>query len=243
MGRLPDGGQVDKMLTVVEDINPQQPDRWQDAAKIVVCQIFDSVDKVLGHVSTFSNSEENRRIVSSAGVDSIDEKLNNILEGLHLLDIQFEGMLNNLKWFSSDSMYWVEEWRILGSIAAAAGIQNSDLMKNALDAQMAKHPDFGNSASAGVLDSWMLREEITQTLIRKQTDYGPENISRFGLDGLLVRCHDKIARLKNLHLFRGGESANESVTDTYLDIIGYSAIGMMWERGWFLLPLINDSRK
>lgn len=138
-------------------------------------------------------------------------------------------------------MYWVEEWRILGSIAAAAGIANSDLMKNALAAQMAKHPDFDKSASASVLDSWMLREEITQTLIRKQTDYGPENIRRFGLDGLLVRCHDKIARLKNLHLFRDGESANESVTDTYLDIIGYSAIGMMWERGWFLLPLVKES--
>jgi hypothetical protein len=229
------------MMTVVEDLNPQHPRRWQDAAKIVVCQIFDSVDKSLEHISNFSDSEEMARIVSSAGVDKIDEKLNNILEGLHLLDIQFEGMLNNFKYFSSDSMYWVEEWRILGSIAAAAGIANSDLMKNALAAQMAKHPDFDKSASASVLDSWMLREEITQTLIRKQTDYGPENIRRFGLDGLLVRCHDKIARLKNLHLFRDGESANESVTDTYLDIIGYSAIGMMWERGWFLLPLVKES--
>ncbi len=229
------------MMTVVEDLNPQHPRRWQDAAKIVVCQIFDSVDKSLEHISNFSDSEEMARIVSSAGVDKIDEKLNNILEGLHLLDIQFEGMLNNFKYFSSDSMYWVEEWRILGSIAAAAGIANSDLMKNALAAQMTKHPDFDKSASASVLDSWMLREEITQTLIRKQTDYGPENIRRFGLDGLLVRCHDKIARLKNLHLFRDGESANESVTDTYLDIIGYSAIGMMWERGWFLLPLVKES--
>jgi hypothetical protein len=57
----------------------------------------------------------------------------------------------------------------------------------------------------------------------------------------LVRCHDKMARLKNLQLSRGGAAQNESVADTYLDIIGYSAIGMMWERGWFLLDLTETN--
>jgi hypothetical protein len=31
------------MLTVVEEMNPQEPGRWQDAAQIVVSGIFDSV--------------------------------------------------------------------------------------------------------------------------------------------------------------------------------------------------------
>jgi len=78
--------------------------------------------------------------------------------------------------------------------------------------------------------------EVHATLVRKQQDYGPENIKRFGRQGLLIRLHDKVARLENLD---GGGRApeNESVRDTFLDITGYCAIGIMWERREFLLPL------
>jgi hypothetical protein len=80
--------------------------------------------------------------------------------------------------------------------------------------------------------------EVTETLIRKQRDYGPENIRRFGRQGLMVRMHDKIARQENLTA-TGHTPSNESIADTYLDIVGYSAIGIMWERREFLLPLTN----
>jgi hypothetical protein len=223
-------------MTVVEDLNPEQPLRWQDAAKIVVCDIFDSTEPVLNHLSSFPTVGR-RRVYSSTGPVEKDENLELVLEGLGLLDTQFEGMLNNYKFFDSDDYYWIEEWTNLGAIAAAAGIKNGDLMLNVGSPQLVGHPEFMKSASAGVFDSWMLREEVTATLIKKQMDYGPENISRFGRQGLLVRCHDKLARLRNLHIVRQGQASNESVTDTYLDIVGYSAIGMMWERGWFLLPL------
>lgn len=86
--------------------------------------------------------------------------------------------------------------------------------------------DFGGLTSGGV----------TATLIRKQRDYGHENIARFGRQGLMVRLHDKVARLENL-LASGRHPENESIEDTLLDIVGYSAIGMMWENGIFLLPL------
>lgn len=79
-------------------------------------------------------------------------------------------------------------------------------------------------------------ESVQQTLVRKQRDYGHENIRRFGLQGLLVRIHDKVARLENL-TSSGGTPNNESIEDTLLDIIGYSAIGIMWEKGDFLLEL------
>ena len=79
-------------------------------------------------------------------------------------------------------------------------------------------------------------ESVQQTLVRKQRDYGHENIRRFGLQGLLVRIHDKVARLENL-LSNGHTPNNESIEDTLLDIVGYSAIGIMWERGEFLLEL------
>jgi hypothetical protein len=93
-----------------------------------------------------------------------------------------------------------------------------------------------SASGTEVFDSWMIREQITETLIRKQHDYGHHNISRFGRHGLLVRVHDKIARLKNLML-QSAAPNNESISDTYTDIVGYSAIGIMWERGWFNLEL------
>lgn len=77
---------------------------------------------------------------------------------------------------------------------------------------------------------------VTSTLVSKQRDYGPENIARFGRMGLLIRTHDKIARLENL-LNANREPNNEAIVDTWLDIVGYSAIGVMWERDQFLTPL------
>lgn len=105
----------------------------------------------------------------------------------------------------------------------------------------------------------MLNEEVSvdkivNILVSKQKDYGPNNISRFGSTGILIRIHDKIARLENL-LSKSDNSFNtavgvnsvagETVIDTVIDIIGYSIIGMMWnsvdrQTGLpdFLLPLV-----
>ena len=79
---------------------------------------------------------------------------------------------------------------------------------------------------------------LTNTLVKKQRDYGHENIARFGRQGLIIRTHDKLARLENLtKVARSYQAQNESIVDTVLDIAGYSAIGVMWERGTFLLPV------
>ena len=79
-------------------------------------------------------------------------------------------------------------------------------------------------------------EHCLQVLIKKQEDYGPDNIRRFGRKGLMVRLHDKVARIENLDA-RGRKPENESIQDTLLDITNYCAIGIMWERNEFLLPL------
>ena len=79
-------------------------------------------------------------------------------------------------------------------------------------------------------------DTVTEILISKQRDYGPDNIARFGVKGLIVRVHDKVARLENL-TSNNREASNESIEDTFLDIIGYSAIGMMWMNDQFLSPL------
>ena len=77
---------------------------------------------------------------------------------------------------------------------------------------------------------------IAGLVTRKQRDYGSDNIMRFGRLGLLVRVHDKIARLENLAAL-GTVPNNESVSDNYMDVIGYCVVAMMFERGWFTLPL------
>jgi hypothetical protein len=84
-----------------------------------------------------------------------------------------------------------------------------------------------------------LVNQISTILVKKQKDYGSENIARFGRIGLLVRSHDKVARLENL-LGQGKNPQNESMVDNFIDVIGYSAIGIMWERGWFMLPLLEE---
>jgi hypothetical protein len=108
----------------------------------------------------------------------------------------------------------IDDWRILGFCALQAGAADGVFSEN-----------FENLAS-----------EIAAVLVRKQTDYGHNNIARFGSTGLAVRVHDKIARLENLAA-KGTQPENESLRDNFIDVIGYAAIGMMWEAGEFLLPL------
>ena len=113
-----------------------------------------------------------------------------------------------------------EYWTLFGSIGAAAG-EKTDAFPNFLEDESQVEE---------------LTNHIVSILVRKQRDYGHSNIARFGRAGLLVRCHDKVARLENL-LTSGRVPENESVVDNFTDVIGYAAIGIMWENGWFLLEL------
>jgi hypothetical protein len=66
-------------------------------------------------------------------------------------------------------------------------------------------------------------------LVKKQSDYGPKNISMSPggpLNGLRVRMHDKLSRINNL-IDSGVEPENESLADSFLDLANYSIIAMM----------------
>jgi len=86
-------------------------------------------------------------------------------------------------------------------------------------------------------------EYIAELLIKKQKDYGPENIARFGIIGICIRLNDKVARLENLFMKSGSDDfknilnnatlnsvPNETVVDTIIDIAGYCAIALMFIR-------------
>ena len=85
-------------------------------------------------------------------------------------------------------------------------------------------------------------DQAGNLLIRKHHDYGPKNIAHSPggpLNGLRVRMWDKIARINNL-LDSNVKPSNESLRDSYLDLLNYSAIAMMVLDGvWPEVP-VND---
>lgn len=86
----------------------------------------------------------------------------------------------------------------------------------------------------------MAINHIFNTLVDKQKMYGPKNVARFGLKGIVVRLNDKVERLVNLKQHQG-PVLFEPEKDTWLDIVGYSVIAIMWINDWFLLPMKMDS--
>ena len=75
----------------------------------------------------------------------------------------------------------------------------------------------------------VIARKAIDLLVQKHNDYGPSNISDAPggpLNGLSVRLHDKIARLNNL-LSNNKEPQNESIQDTFIDILNYAIIALL----------------
>ena len=94
---------------------------------------------------------------------------------------------------------------------------------------------------AFIADVWRIMDQAGNLLVRKHHDYGPKNIAHSPggpLNGLRVRMWDKIARINNL-LDSGVEPSNESLRDSFLDLLNYSAIAMMVLDG--VWPEVQDN--
>lgn len=74
-------------------------------------------------------------------------------------------------------------------------------------------------------------EEIAVLLDRKRSDYGVNNIRKFGSTGCLVRASDKIERLISLTWGQDRQPNYESLEDTWLDLAGYALLGLIELRG------------
>jgi hypothetical protein len=80
-----------------------------------------------------------------------------------------------------------------------------------------------------VTDVWRILDSAGNLLIKKHHDYGPKNISLSPggpLNGLRVRMWDKVARINNL-IDSNVNPSNESLRDSFIDLLNYSAIAMM----------------
>lgn len=77
--------------------------------------------------------------------------------------------------------------------------------------------------------SSVVYKEALDVLVKKQNDYGPKNIALAPggpINGLRVRMHDKLSRINHL-VESGADPENESLRDSFLDMMNYSAIGLM----------------
>jgi hypothetical protein len=85
------------------------------------------------------------------------------------------------------------------------------------------------NANQFAADMWEIFDSAGNLLLKKHKDYGPTNISRSPggpLNGLRVRMWDKTARLNHL-IDSGATPENESLRDSFLDLLNYSAIALM----------------
>lgn len=96
-----------------------------------------------------------------------------------------------------------------------------------------RNPDDQANASEEVntfaTDMWRIMDAAGNLLLQKHRDYGPKNISQSPggpLNGLRVRMWDKIARINNL-IDSDVAPSNESLRDSFVDLLNYSAIALM----------------
>jgi hypothetical protein len=90
-------------------------------------------------------------------------------------------------------------------------------------------PTYTGTVNQFAADMWEVFDSAGNVLLSKHKDYGPTNISLSPggpLNGLRVRMHDKTARINHL-IDSGATPENESLRDSFLDLLNYSAIALM----------------
>jgi hypothetical protein len=90
-----------------------------------------------------------------------------------------------------------------------------------------------------IINVWAVLDTAGNLLVRKHHDYGPKNIAHSPggpLNGLRVRMWDKVARINNL-LDSNVSPSNESLRDSFIDLLNYSAIAILvLDKKWPELP-------
>jgi polyhydroxyalkanoate synthesis regulator phasin len=83
--------------------------------------------------------------------------------------------------------------------------------------------------------AWFIND-MHELLVSKQHDYGHKNILMFGSTGIGIRICDKIARLQTL-LNNESDPHNESLLDSWYDLVGYATLAKMLDNNVFTLEL------
>ena len=91
--------------------------------------------------------------------------------------------------------------------------------------------DINDKTDSGafVAAVWETLDSAGNLLLKKHRDYGPSNIAGAPggpLNGLRVRMWDKTARINHL-IDSGATPENESLRDSFIDLLNYSAIALL----------------
>lgn len=98
---------------------------------------------------------------------------------------------------------------------------------------------MGEPITEWVVGQDPLEAEVKKVMTRaldiwreRQVKYGPSNIAATGTLGCFVRATDKLARLREVYLNqKGADVPDESVVDSWLDLLNYAAMGVMCHEG------------
>jgi len=77
-----------------------------------------------------------------------------------------------------------------------------------------------------------IMKEAIDVLMERHAKYGPGNISRYGLTGIVVRAGDKHERLNSFYFGKGSrDTPDEKIRDTWIDLLNYACIALLWIDG------------
>ena len=122
-----------------------------------------------------------------------------------------------------------DDGRVVKNVTDFAAFGLSDLRAQLPERTSVNQTNTNKVDDEFVTNVWRILDAAGNLLIKKHHDYGPKNISLSPggpLNGLRVRMWDKIARINNL-LDSGVQPSNESLRDSFIDLLNYSAIAMM----------------
>lgn len=70
-------------------------------------------------------------------------------------------------------------------------------------------------------------DQLYEVMADRQLKYGPGNIARHGVQGVLVRLDDKLSRLSHT----SADFEDERLKDAWIDIANYAIIALLWLDG------------
>lgn len=222
---------LDELLSI-QNFNFQ---KWQDADVLAVSNLFAfnnemgnlTLSEVIESIFTSKQLEYNEHLnenqyITSNELDLLDSIIDSYIEsGLMSKDPQsFRGTSYT---YTVDQ--YVKSHQVMLYLISLCAIRLHEKLK---------HTDqFKN-----FINIMMNEGIIYRTVAKKQMDYGPSNIAKFGIYGLVVRMHDKIGRLRNLiESSKANNVKDETVYDTLVDLVGYCTVAYLWINDWFLLPM------
>ena len=122
-----------------------------------------------------------------------------------------------------------DDGRVVKNVTDFAAFGLSDLRAQLPERTSVNQTNTNKVDDEFVTNVWRILDAAGNLLIKKHHDYGPKNISLSPggpLNGLRVRMWDKVARINNL-IDSNVNPSNESLRDSFIDLLNYSAIAMM----------------